>query len=246
MSETAPLASFLSMPLWTSTPVFEAFKTLPKHIYREDPDRDFHRFLYVPGTREDRVVLVAHADTVWDERYGYAPTDHFVHEENGYFVARDRDGNRTLLGADDRAGCAILWLLRDSGHSLLITDGEERGQKGSHYLMNEHPDVADEINRHQYMVQFDRRNSHDFKCYRVGTDAFRAFIAQETGYSEPDTIARTDIGTLCRDICGVNLSIGYYSEHTPNERLCIAEWEHTLHLAKSMLSGEIPKFALTR
>ena len=31
------------------------------------------------------------------------------------------------IGADDRAGCAILWLLKDSGHSLLVTNGEEIG-----------------------------------------------------------------------------------------------------------------------
>jgi len=246
ISETSILSSFLSIPLWTSTPVFDAFKTIEGCTYREDPSRNFHRFLYVPGTREDRVVLVAHADTVLDERYGYPRVEHSVHEEDGHFVSLNPDGQRAVLGADDRAGCAILWLLRESGHSLLLMDGEERGQIGSTWLMQDHPDIADEINGHQFMVQFDRRNSHDFKCYHVGTPEFRSYIAKQTGYSEPNRSSFTDIVTLCRDICGVNLSVGYYNEHSVDETLCIAEWEHTLNVARTLLAGPLPRFELAK
>lgn len=244
MTEIDALKSFLTSPLWTSTPIFETFRALDRAVYREDTSTNFHRFVYIPGTREDRVVLVAHADTVRDARYGYEEVLHEVVEEDGYLIGRSPEGRRTVLGADDRAGCAILWLLRDLGHSLLIMDGEENGQIGSNWLMNEHPDIADEINSHQFMVQFDRRNSHDFKCYYVGTPEFRSYVAQQTGYSEPNRSSYTDIGILCRDVCGVNLSVGYYNEHSVDETICIAEWQNTLSIARKWLSGALPRFAL--
>jgi hypothetical protein len=64
---------------------------------------------------------------------------------NGVFQSANRIRG---IGADDRAGCAILWLLKDLGHSLLITDGEEKGGIGSKWLMNdtENADIAEEIN----------------------------------------------------------------------------------------------------
>src|SRR5436309_8786954 len=79
------------------------------------------RFLYIPGTRPDRVLLLAHADTVWDAKPGYpAP----VQYADGVYSSQNPDLG---IGGDDRAGCAILWELRALGHSLLLTSGEEKG-----------------------------------------------------------------------------------------------------------------------
>ncbi|MBD3328489.1 hypothetical protein GF340_04255 [Candidatus Peregrinibacteria bacterium] len=39
----------------------------------EEGRGDCH-FMFIPGTRNDRVVLVAHADTVWDEIENFPPT----------------------------------------------------------------------------------------------------------------------------------------------------------------------------
>ena len=119
------LKTFLSIPLWHSEGVFEIFKKLEPHIYKENPTSSLERFLYIEGTRPDKVVLVAHADTFFDERYGWPQVAHTLDERDGAIYSIN-EGN-IGLGADDRAGCAILWLLRNSGHSLLITDGEEDG-----------------------------------------------------------------------------------------------------------------------
>ena len=62
---------------------------------------------------------------------------------------------------------------------------------------------------------------------------------------EPDRRATTDIKVLCRDIAGVNLSIGYHNEHHENEYLNIAEWENTLNVVKEWLSEpNLERFAL--
>ena len=101
------------------------------------------------------------------------------------------------LGADDRAGCAMLWLLKDLGHSLLVTNGEEHGQTGSSWLKSHNKHIYNEINRdHQFVMEFDRRNGGDFKCYDVGTDEFRSYVTKKTGYTEPDRRATTDMKVL--------------------------------------------------
>jgi len=112
--------------------------------------------------------------------------------------------------------------------------------------MNSNKDIAGIINEHQFIIQLDLARASDFKCYDVGTEAFREFIMCKTGYTEPNRESRTDIVALCRDICGVNFSIGSYSEHTPEERIYIREWENTLAMVKKMLDSRLPRFPLNK
>ncbi len=188
------------------------------------------------------MVLIAHADTYFDESYGYPKQKHIVEIDGNYFVGKTENGDRIALGADDRAGCAVLWALKDYGHSILITDGEEHGRIGSKWLMEENLDIAEIINQHQFMIQFDRQNSDDFKCYNVGTDEFRSFIKEKTNYTEPDRKKNTDICTLCDKICGVNLSVGYYDEHKNKEKINFNDWLNILNVTKNLLAMDLPKF----
>lgn len=232
------LFDFLSMPLHNGDEVFEKFASLKGAVYHKSGKTN-ERFVFVEGTRENRVVLVAHADTV--QHY---QKNHIVYEDNGCYFSKDEKGSPNILGADDRAGCAILWLLRNSGHSLLILDGEEVGMVGSSYLVHNHPEIADKLNNeHQFMVQFDRRGSKDFKTYQVGSKDFDKYVADKTGYVMPDRYSFTDIVTLCTSVCGVNLSVGYYNEHTRNEFVNIKEWQNTLNIAENWLNDlELPRF----
>ena len=235
------LEEFLSFPLEDSKEVLEKFASLPNAIYCNDKEK--RNFVYVPGTRKDRVVLAAHADTVWDKLYfGYDNVGQGLVFENGIYSGKKNDFG---IGADDRAGCAILWLLKDMGHSLLITDGEETGRIGSFHLKDNFTDLYNELNEHSYMVQFDRRNAKDYKCYRLPvTKEFKEFIESETNYTDAGVTAFTDIVTLCNKICGVNLSVGYYNEHSSDEILVFDEWYNTLTAAHDMLSKEQRKFPL--
>ncbi len=243
MDDLKLLTEFLSYPLDTGGPIFERFAELAGAEYRTGEGQQ--QFLYLRGRRRNKVLLVAHVDTVW---HGWNGKDGPLLPQlliDGPLVrsAAQEFG----IGADDRAGCAILWLLRELGHSLLLTDGEENGRKGSRWLMEDpgNRDIRVEIQRdHRFLVQFDRRNGRDFKCYDVGTEIFRAYVTEKTGYSEPDRNSFTDIVTLCRDLCGVNLSVGYRNEHSARETLNIVEWENTLNLAGKWLSEpDLPVFS---
>ena len=236
--EVDVLMEFLRMPLSSSDEVFSKFSE--ESAIRRGFNKK--RFLFLEGSRDNRVLLVAHADTFWDKDnpWGWNQQQEVVLRHG---VIRNSYGG---LGADDRAGCAMVWLLKGLGHSILITDGEENGRQGSRWLMAKNPDIAHRINSaHQFVVQLDRMNSSDFKCYEVGTDEFRAYIRHETGYTEPDRESFTDIVTLCRDICGVNLSVGYYDQHTFLEHIVVSEWQYTLGVCRNWLKRkDLPLFRL--
>ena len=61
------LERFLSFPLESARPVLEEFAHLPGAVAVFEEGKK--SFVFVPGSREDRILLVAHADTVWDALY---------------------------------------------------------------------------------------------------------------------------------------------------------------------------------
>jgi hypothetical protein len=143
------LKSFLEIPLGSADGVFDRFLEIPGAIYRGE---GLNRFLYVRGSRGNKVLFVAHADTYWDREYGYdpGPTNEISIEDGEIRAVNEEFG----LGADDRAGCAMLWLLKDLGHSLLVTNGEELKQQGAKWLQSDNKDIYDEINHdHQFVIQ---------------------------------------------------------------------------------------------
>jgi len=73
---------------------------------------------------------------------------------------------------------------------------------------------------------------------------FIEFIESTTGYSDAGKSARTDIVTLCRDVCGVNLSIGYRNEHSSFETLDFEEWFATLTLVEGFLAAKQKSYPL--
>jgi len=239
--ELQVLEVFLRLPVKSTNEVFEIFSEIPNAVVRGESPK---KFLYVEGKRENKVLLVAHADTVWTiKKEGELIDSVKIIKKEGVLI-RNTNGP---LGVDDRAGCAILWLLKDLGHSLLITDGEEVGRLGSSFLVEENEDIFEEINKkHQFIVEFDRKNGREFKCYdNAGTPKFKKYISEKTGYTEPDKRGFTDIVTLCTEICGVNLSIGFYNEHSEEDYINTEEWLHTLNLCRNWLSeSKLPRFEL--
>ena len=234
------LMHFLSFPLTESDGILGAFASLPNAEAHFDGKK--RCFVYVPGSRPDRVLLLAHADTVWDSAYGEEGAVQTLAEEDGILSGKDP---RVGIGADDRAGCAMLWLLRESGHSLLVLDGEEGGLIGSTHLSERYPALYDELNRHSYMLQLDRRGATDYKVYRLPVSReFRSFIEEGIGYRDAGRSSATDIVALCRDICGVNLSVGYANEHSAQETLSIPRWLATLEGVERLLTPAQRRYPL--
>ncbi len=234
------LAHFLKIGLDNPEGVMNEFKALSgAQYYPSSYDDNGNSFIYVPGSRDDRMLLTAHADTVFDYP--------------GAVSCLNFDGQRSFstnpdagIGADDRAGCAIVYLLKDSGHSLLITNGEEDGCRSACRIREEFPELFEELNEHSYILEFDRRNAADYKVYSLPVSQdFRSLIESNTGYTDAGKSSSTDIVELCGKICGANLSVGYYNEHSPDEYLVYSEWQNTLKSARKMLHGKQKRYLLS-
>lgn len=216
MHDLKVLKEFLELP---NNPkyVFNKFK-ITKHIFKKGTQPN-ESFLYIEGKKKNKILFVSHADMINSDKS-------VVKMENNNFVAYNKLNQRAILGADDRAGCAILYLLIDSGHSILILNGEETGCVGSRFLST--TKYLDIINNHICMIQLDKSGFKEFKTYDVGTVNFENYIKSQTNFKLIPNSSFTDIKILCKSICGANFGIGYYNEHTYFEYINVKEWVKTL------------------
>lgn len=228
----------------TEKGIFDKFIKLDRNgTYYNNGD---FSFLYIEGTRPDKVLMIAHVDTVWKDCEKLNPIYH-----EGLFSSQNRQTGVTKsgkpyvagigIGADDRAGVALLWRLKDLGHSLLLVSGEENNCLGSSALMS--METAPEImNDHQFMIEFDRRGRNDLVFYNVGSEKFVEYCVGKTNY-KPANGSWTDVCVLATNICALNISVGYTGEHTPNEILNMRWWLRTALTVENWLSKpNLPKF----
>lgn len=151
------------------------------------------------------------------------------------------------LGADDAAGC---WILMNMIHAkvpglYVFHAGEERGGLGSHAIAKDNPEFLDGI---KAAIAFDRRATHSVITHqgsRTCSDAFgKSLMAQLDGYELDDTGSFTDTKSYYKIVpeC-TNLSVGYYNEHSANERL---DYIHICKLRDMMLKIDPSQFAVER
>ncbi|MBQ2765978.1 MAG: M28 family peptidase [Clostridia bacterium] len=234
------LMSFLNVPLDCSDTVFDRFAALPGAVIGVG-DKPLERYVYIPGKRNDRVVLVSHIDTIWDKAYTRSFSgEREVKFTDGVFSSSIPECG---IGADDRAGCAMLWELRECGHSILIVDGEEHGKIGARYLKKSNPRLFRELNRHKYIIELDWAGTDSCLYNQVdNTKRFKKHIEKSIGFVDAKASGGTDLQILCRNICGVNLGIGYHGQHTKDESLVLSEWENTCNKLNEFLAEPQHRF----
>ena len=234
------LFEFLQTPLESGDKIIEKFASLPDAVVGKGPEA-LQRYVYIPGKVKNGVVLVAHTDTVWDKEYKKPFTkEHRIIFEDGIFKSAE---NECGIGADDRAGCAMLWELRNSGYSLLITDGEEFGKHGAKYLRKRNRKLFRKINKHSFLIELDWKGTDCCLFNQVdNTEKFKSYIEQKLGFCDSKANGGTDLQILCKKVCGVNIGIGYHKWHSNEEYLVLSEWENTLSKLESFLKNPQPKF----
>lgn len=247
MNEKDVLLEFLNFPLNSSNEIFDKFSAIPNaKIYLGNKPGE--RFLFIAGSRNDAATLVAHTDTVFNVG------NHIVIENGDFFCSGSTDYG---IGADDRAGCAMLWLLRDLGHHILLCDYEESTHPdavgnctGSKFLMREFSDIASLINQSSFILEFDRRlafgkRSEHYTCYNLPVSKdFRDFIESNTGFVDDDNSGFTDILILCKNVCGANICVGYKNAHTPKESISISAFQNNYTIMRKLLTTNLIRFPL--
>lgn len=136
------------------------------------------------------------------------------------------------LGADDRAGIYAIVKLIQQGYrpSIIFTNQEEVGGLGAKGLA--HCLVEFRV---KYLIQLDRHGRDDAVFYDCPNKKFKDYVCS-FGFRERQGIY-SDISFLCPpwDVAGVNLSVGYFYEHTEKECLKIEYLEETIEKVKKML-----------
>lgn len=179
------------------------------------------------------IALVAHLDTVFHEESRsninifYDSTKKVMWSPNG-------------LGADDRAGITmIMYLIRTTNlrPHIIFTTNEETDAKGACTLAS----YTMPFQKLSYIIELDRRGASDCVFYECNNPNFVDYI-ESFGFEE-NFGTFTDISILCPawGIAGVNLSVGYYNEHSFIEYLNWNEWALTYSRLKEMLQEKTGK-----
>lgn len=184
-------------------------------------------YLYAKG--DVPVLLIAHLDTVHD-------TEPEVINVTGGVVWSPQG-----IGGDDRCGVyAILRIIQENKCSVLFCEDEEIGCVGAGKFAKTElcKAVGEDIN---FMVEIDRKGNNDLVYYSNANTAFKNWCTEVTGY-------KTNWGS-CSDIsklmpamnrAGVNISSGYYDEHTLKHKIVLADLEKTIEAVKKLVTTEVP------
>ena len=199
----------------------------------------------IPGrSSEDsgkKMLLAAHLDVKGE----FSSSDQLIERNN--IVSREKG----ILGADDRAGVAIILnLLKEVGNyrevpplKFIFTVGEEEGQYGAESI---DPDFFEDVS---FGISLDRKNCKDIvyksnskeysnlefaeRVARVSSRIFseeNAFVPCQGGISDLRVWSEKDTRPC------VNLSVGYFDEHTDKERLDLTCWDRTHQLVAELIA----------
>lgn len=181
---------------------------------------------YLTAEGEIPVAICCHVDTVFPSSGKKKLL--YDQEEEIFFCP---DG----AGFDDRAGLIMLFFLLKKGlrPHIILTNREELGGLGAQALAKTYCPFGDL----RYIIQLDRRGSYDCVFYDCDNPQFQDYV-ESFGFKK-NYGSFTDITFLCPawDVAGVNLSIGYYNEHTQAEILLYRIFKLTLKKVIDMLEN---------
>ena len=181
-----------------------------------------HATTWCYGEGDIPVLLVAHTDTV----FPHPPTQILYARKQGII------SGTYGIGADDRAGVwAIARLLREGYRPhVLFTDLEECGAHGAtdaSYDLRK-PDV-------HCIIQIDRRGSDDAVYYGCGNLTFQQYVTDHGFTTAQGSFSDISILAPAWNIAAVNVSAGYYHEHTEHECLHLNQLDATIDRVDAML-----------
>lgn len=210
----------------------KVIKTMKNFLKQHGFDKitEGNNYLYAEG--EIPILLVAHADTY------LRPPKKVTVKEN--IVVYAEDGG---LGADDRAGIIAIMEIIKRGFKpyVLITDEEERGGLGAIEAAKNIPTPPV-----KYMIEIDRQGFNEVVFYSSESNTEFVKYIETFKWNKKRGIF-SDISILMQKwgIAGVNVSAGFYHQHSFTEYLVVPDLEKTIEKICKMLedSVNIERFA---
>ena len=151
-----------------------------------------------------------------------------------------------ILGADDRLGVwialTVLNLALKQGlpiPNIIFTNGEESGSDGMKTLCKQI--VAKQVSHINMAIALDRRGSTEYVSYNHLPKEVGTYI-ETFGWTE-HTGSYSDISVFTEKflIPSVNISIGYYGQHTANEHIHLDEADLAIRRLMCVIKDPIDK-----
>ena len=200
------------------------------------------KYLYYENRRSP-LLLSAHIDTVTHREEVWRPY-RTGHEGN---VIRSTAG---ILGADDRAG--VFAIIKIAQHledksmipNMIFTDEEECGGHGMDDFMEDaaskrHLSKYRRFNHIRLAVAIDRKGVGEYVKYNYLPPEVEKYVESFGFHDAYGTFNDIEIFSSESSIPSVNVSAGYYRQHTENEELHVDELILTMRRVLSMIKDPI-------
>ncbi len=190
-------------------------------------------YLWMPSKRESAVTLVAHVDTVFKGRLRKNNI-----KLNGDIMRSNH--KKRGLGGDDRAGVYICHVLAEKlDCNIILTDMEEVGCIGSMELA-QNTKLCSEINKRSLcLVGVDRMGVGEVVSYDDCGESDNLLTLFECMGFTKNQGSFSDVTVLAPAIRlqAVNVSAGYWNEHTTREYISLPAMEHTITALGSIIKN---------
>lgn len=171
---------------------------------------------YIFSDGELPIIVCAHMDTV------HKKTPEKIFYKDGKISSPEG------IGGDDRCGIYMaMKIAKKLDVKIAFFEDEESGGVGSNKFID--TELCNSlIGKVNYVIELDRMNSNDAVFYNCDNIDFENFITKE--FWETSYGSFTDICNICPvlGVAGVNLSCGYYKQHTTNEYVDLKEMDIAL------------------
>lgn len=186
-------------------------------------------FVYAKGNIP--VMLVAHMDTVHHD-----PVHHICISKEGMVMSPQG------IGGDDRCGVymitEIIKKLKKKPY-VVFTEDEETGGVGARKFVKSDIISSIDIN---YIIELDRKGKEDAVYYNCNNEDFEKWI---TSFGFKTAIGSySDISTIAPalGVAAVNLSSGYYNQHTQHEYISLKTVNRVIGKVTEMISKKSVKY----
>jgi hypothetical protein len=263
ISKGVPKEDFIEVRPFRYEPtnVKQTFISLTTETYPHGHEEEVVKYIQGAGLSKDKhgnyYKIIGHSDTVFTCHLDTASRT----KEKINLVEYEKDGDTfiktdgtTILGADDKAGCAVmLYMIANSIPGVYwFFIGEERGGIGSGHVASDYHSYSFMAGKKK-MVSFDRRNYYSVITSQYGSvccsNEFGESLCKELNKSglklnlDPTGVF-TDSANFVDFIpeC-TNVSVGYFSEHQHTEVQNISYLER---LAKACVACNWDKLVVKR
>lgn len=195
--------------------IMDAFKG-QKKLYKKG------EYILVRGNAP--VMLEAHLDT--------------VHKERVREICKSEDGDVIMspqgIGGDDRCGVyALLQIWRNCEEKpfLLFTCNEEIGCIGASTFAKDYTDGKIKmrgLDKLKFIIEIDRKGNDDAVYYDCDNDEFEDYITSKGFKTQWGSCSDISETAPALGIAAVNLSSGYYNQHTLHEYIVLSELKETI------------------